>query len=126
MAGDIWTQASGRSHEDEDAAFFCIIFNGWLIESKVADDELYLDTIAVADDWRGKGIGKQIVETVFAIAQEKGLSRVKLAVVDTNPRAKAFYERIGFGVKKVGAIPYPWKRIFKFSSADIMEYDLRP
>lgn len=126
-------QFLGKSYLDPSFRFlvrryglgvFRVIFNGWLLEADAEEDELYLDTLAVAENWRGKGIGTLLIDEVLSIARKEKFRCVKLSVVDTNPRAKAFYERVGFQVKKTDNIPFPWNRIFKISSATVMEYTL--
>jgi ribosomal protein S18 acetylase RimI-like enzyme len=52
-------------------------------------DELYLEDIAVAGAARGRGIGSKLLAEVEIIARELGKARVRLQVIDTNPRARA-------------------------------------
>lgn len=101
-----------------------VIFNGMILESKIHDDELCLDTLAVAEDMRGLGIGTHLVNEVIGYAREIGKVRVKLWVVDTNPLAKKLYERIGFKEGSFQKIPFPWSRIFAFSGASELTYEL--
>ncbi|MHA1289734.1 MAG: GNAT family N-acetyltransferase, partial [Candidatus Thorarchaeota archaeon] len=96
---------------------FRMIFNGWVLESKVSKDALYLDTIAVDEHNRGRGVGKLLIDEIIQFARKKGFSFVKLAVVNTNSRAKSLYERLGFKEVKIEKMPYPWSRTFGFSSA---------
>jgi ribosomal protein S18 acetylase RimI-like enzyme len=103
---------------------FRMIFNGWILESKVPENTLSLDSIAVAEYSRGRGVGKLLIDEVIQFARRKGFSKVKLSVINTNPRAKALYEQIGFKVIKVENIPFPWNRTFGFSSASMMEFEL--
>ena len=44
---------------------FRAMFNGWLLETKVQMDELYLDTIAVAENNRGQGVGTELLKYVI-------------------------------------------------------------
>ncbi|QRK14067.1 GNAT family N-acetyltransferase [Archangium violaceum] len=59
-------------------------------------DELLLDGIAVDAAARGRGIGTRLLAHAAHLARRAGLRRVRLSVVDTNPRARALYERCGF------------------------------
>ncbi|GAA4975530.1 GNAT family N-acetyltransferase [Actinoplanes utahensis] len=59
-------------------------------------DELLLDGIAVDPAARGQGLGTLLLREAEILAAERGLRRVRLSVVDTNPRARALYERVGF------------------------------
>ncbi len=58
--------------------------------------QLLMDGLAVDAAYRGQGIGTALLEAVCAYAREHGYTSVRLDVVDTNPRARALYERFGF------------------------------
>jgi ribosomal protein S18 acetylase RimI-like enzyme len=64
-------------------------------------DELYVDGIAVAPAARGQGIGSTLLAEAMSIAREGGWRWLRLDVIDTNPRAQALYERLGYRVTKV-------------------------
>jgi len=55
-----------------------------------------LDSLAVAADARGQGIGEALVEHVQAEVEAAGISEVRLFAIAGNHRALAFYERLGF------------------------------
>lgn len=57
---------------------------------------LNLHDLVVLPEFRGKGIGQQLLSTVESRAQELGCCRVTLEVMENNPRAKALYHRCGF------------------------------
>ena len=59
--------------------------------------EVFLALIEVAPAWQGRGIGSAVIRDVQAQAREAGLP-VTLQVLKANERAKALYERLGFGV----------------------------
>ena len=61
----------------------------------------YIDGVAVLPEARGHGIGTRLLDEALAIARESGKRWVRLHVVDTNPRAQALYERLGYRVTKV-------------------------
>jgi GNAT superfamily N-acetyltransferase len=56
---------------------------------------LYVEDLFVSDSARGLGIGRLLMARLAAIAQERGCSRMSLAVLHWNP-ARAFYGRLGF------------------------------
>lgn len=60
----------------------------------------YLHLVAVKDEYRDKGIGKQLVEYFEKISDR---DKFFLVVADFNPDAKRFYENIGY--RQVGEIP---------------------
>ncbi|MEV5594675.1 GNAT family N-acetyltransferase [Streptomyces sp. NPDC052496] len=67
-----------------------------LFERRPAPGQLVMDGIAVHPDLRGHGIGSLLVEEVAAVAAERHCREIRLDVIDTNPRARALYERRGF------------------------------
>jgi GNAT superfamily N-acetyltransferase len=52
--------------------------------------------IIVKTENRGKGYGEEIVKTILKEANEKGIEKAYLAVVDNNTIAKKLYEKLGF------------------------------
>lgn len=62
----------------------------------------YLATIAVAPDYRGRGVGTRLIQQVEDTCR-RGARHLFLCVSSFNPRAKALYERLGF--RQVGELP---------------------
>ncbi|HCC95161.1 MAG TPA: GNAT family N-acetyltransferase [Flavobacteriaceae bacterium] len=60
--------------------------------------EIYIDTIAVSEDFRGKGIGSKILDYLIDEIGNKQGKILGLLVDFTNPNAKKLYERKGFEV----------------------------
>ena len=58
--------------------------------------QLLLDGLGVPADLRGRGIGTALLKAVDRRARELDKTEVILEVVDTNPRARALYERFGY------------------------------
>jgi len=77
-----------------------------MAEHKPAPGELYVDGIAVAPEARGLGIGTRLLDEIAGIAREAGMRWVRLDVINTNPRAQALYERVGYKVTKVQSFRY--------------------
>ncbi|MDE2090253.1 MAG: GNAT family N-acetyltransferase [Gammaproteobacteria bacterium] len=55
-----------------------------------------LEDVIVTRSWRGRGIGRQLVEHVLCWAKQEGMLRVTLLTDTGNERARCFYERLGF------------------------------
>jgi GNAT superfamily N-acetyltransferase len=55
-----------------------------------------LEDVIVARPFRGKGLGRRLVEHVCAWARREGMGRVTLLADRDNAEALAFYARLGF------------------------------
>lgn len=66
--------------------------------SYIEGNDLYIGNLVVVPEYRGKGIGTEIIEYTFQLAREKNCKRVLLDVIFENDRAKNLYERMGFRV----------------------------
>ncbi|MEU9293735.1 GNAT family N-acetyltransferase [Streptomyces sp. NPDC048266] len=77
-----------------------------LLERTPEPGELVMDGIAVDPAHRGAGIGGLLLTEITAIAAAHGCSRIRLDVIDVNPRARALYERHGFAAVRTERTPY--------------------
>jgi len=57
-------------------------------------DHCYLQDLFVADDARGSGIGRALIEHVYAHAKRRGASRVHWLTHQSNHNAMRLYDRI--------------------------------
>jgi ribosomal protein S18 acetylase RimI-like enzyme len=90
-----------------------------LLGREVDNHRFLLDGLCVSDQARGQGVGTALLEAVVAEARQRGYRAVRLDVVDTNPRARALYERRGFVLDRTAGIG-PLRLIFGFRSAHTM------
>lgn len=67
-----------------------------LLEKGKEAGVLSMDGIAVSPEARGRGIGTALLDAICGIARQAGRHSVRLDVIDSNPRARALYERSGF------------------------------
>jgi len=74
---------------------------------------LVLDGICVDPAHRGAGIGTHLLGAAVDLAFHRGDSAVELSVVDSNPRAAALYDRLGFRVVDEGSVG-PLARVYGF------------
>jgi GNAT superfamily N-acetyltransferase len=56
---------------------------------------IYLEDLFIRPDHRGRGLGKALLQTVAALAVERGCGRLEWAVLDWNEPAIGFYRGIG-------------------------------
>lgn len=95
-----------------------VIFS--LYERKPKPGQLVMDGIAVHSEARGMGVGSQLLEEIRKYAKQHGYNRVRLDVIDTNPKAKKLYERLGFKAVKTERFSY-MKNLLGFSGVTTME-----
>lgn len=87
-----------------------------VLERPCEPGTLLMDGVFVAPQSRGLGVGSRLLDAIVDQARAAGLHKVRLDVIDTNPRARALYERHGFvatGEQTLGIL----KPVFGFSSA---------
>jgi len=58
--------------------------------------ELYLDSLAVLDNYRGRGIATRLLQLTIEKARQLGIPATGLLVDQGNPRAEQLYRRVGF------------------------------
>jgi GNAT superfamily N-acetyltransferase len=56
---------------------------------------LYLEDLYVQPAFRGRGIGRSLLQHLGALAVERGCGRFEWSVLDWNANAIAFYEKMG-------------------------------
>ncbi|MBU6419271.1 MAG: GNAT family N-acetyltransferase [Proteobacteria bacterium] len=72
--------------------------NTWMVE-----DVCYLEDLFTAEAARGKGVGRALIEAVYAAARAAGSTRVYWMTHETNTTAQALYNKIA---EKSGFIQY--------------------
>ncbi|GFK94673.1 Ribosomal-protein-alanine acetyltransferase [Fundidesulfovibrio magnetotacticus] len=60
-----------------------------------------LATLFVEEAWRGRGLGRELAERCLAWLEGRSVGNVSLEVVGGNAGAVAFYETLGFRVRKL-------------------------
>lgn len=66
---------------------------------RVPDGDVYLQSVAVDDDQRGRGTGSALIGAVEERGRTLGCSRLALDVASSNPDARRLYERLGMTVE---------------------------
>ena len=64
----------------------------------VSERRGYVDGLVVASAHRRQGIGRQLMEAAAAWAKGEGAAQLVLTVWAGNAAARAFYERLGYGL----------------------------
>jgi GNAT superfamily N-acetyltransferase len=71
-------------------AFYFFSYSSFL-----AKKTLYLEDIYISNDFRGLGIGKQLINHLQKIASDNNCGRMEWVVLDWNKSAIDFYEKLG-------------------------------
>ena len=90
-----------------------------ILERDLSEGALLMDGIFVDPDARRKGVGTALLDAIAREARARDLAQVRLDVIDTNPRARALYERCGFvagEVQELGLL----RHLFGFRTATTM------
>ena len=63
------------------------------------EDEIELEPIVVSEQWRGRGIGRQLAERVVAEARAAGMGQLLARPVARNAAAIRFFHDLGFDAR---------------------------
>lgn len=69
----------------------------WLAR-EAADDEWYVDALAVFKDWGRKGIGARLLRDAERLARQQSYAKIALSVAQDNTGAIRLYTRLGYVV----------------------------
>lgn len=69
--------------------------------------ELYVDEVGVAPAWQRQGIGRAMMDAIFALGRELGCAESWLGTEHDNLAARALYDR--HGVKPEPFVMYLWE-----------------
>ena len=67
-----------------------------VFSGEVVVDELQIDNLAVAEQWRRQGVGRTLLKSALSRASDLGARAATLEVRSANATARAFYEKDGF------------------------------
>lgn len=95
-----------------------------LYERKAEVGELLMDGISVSSDCRGLGVGTRLLSQLMEHAATSGYTTIRLDVIDTNPKAKRLYERVGFVSTKTEEFEF-LRGILGFGASTTMIYDVQ-
>lgn len=69
--------------------------------NQVTRNVLFIDSMAVAEGYRGQGVGHRLFKFAKQIRQQRNLDGIELQVNAKNLAAKAMYEKYGFTEKSI-------------------------
>jgi GNAT superfamily N-acetyltransferase len=81
------------AEEGGRAVGFALFFQNY--STFLAKPGIYLEDLFVEPEFRGKGLGKQLLQAIARLAVERGCGRFEWAVLDWNEPAIGFYRSLG-------------------------------
>jgi mycothiol synthase len=103
-----WFERRQGQHRDEDGPIWFVVRDGDELAAVTRNDLSvagggYVGAIGVRPAWRGKGLGKALLQQTFAEFWRRGTTRVSLDVDSQNETgAVRLYERVGMRVDSCG------------------------
>lgn len=100
VAGVICSYDGGRLQELRKALFEELEQSGRELGKEITDEcekgELYIDSLAVFKEYRGRGIASKLIDAVYKKAQQLKISKLGLLLDDENHNAATLYQKLGF------------------------------
>ena len=75
-----------------------------LVDGYPRENTLFAGLLLVDPALRGQGVGSTIVSALLTAADKAGFERVRLGCLQNNPRAHAFWQRMGFADVREGTL----------------------
>ncbi len=68
-----------------------------VVGSSISDERtLEVSNVVVLDEFRGRGVGRALVEAMFEVARERGVPWLSVKTYSENSRSLRFWESVGF------------------------------
>jgi len=111
MADESEEVVSNYIHEGD---MFAIYVNhhvaGVALLTFLSEDVVELKNIAIDETYRGKGMGKSVIQEICSIYEQRGLGRIVVGTANSSITNIAFYQKAGFrlfDIKKDFFLQYP-------------------
>ncbi len=109
FSGDLAEQTFGKRREDligsAESLYIAIVSDGtdvgYCIASVDDDGTGEIDSLYLKQEYRSKGLGRQLVESALRWLDDNNARKKMVVVLERNTEALAFYERIGFRPRNV-------------------------
>ena len=72
---------------------------GYCLSTIIAGGEGDIDSFYVAEDFRGRGVGKTLLEKTLEWFAENRITSITVDIIAGNTEAQKFYERHGFALR---------------------------
>ena len=80
-------------YSGDQAVGFALFFHTF--STFLGAPSLYLEDLLVLPEWRGKGLGRQLLSYLARLAADRGCQRLEWAVLDWNEPSIGFYKGLG-------------------------------
>ena len=80
-------------YSGDQAVGFALFFHTF--STFLGAPSLYLEDLFVLPEWRGKGLGRQLLSYLARLAADRGCQRLEWAVLDWNEPSIGFYKGLG-------------------------------
>ena len=80
-------------YSGDQAVGFALFFHTF--STFLGAPRLYLEDLFVLPEWRGKGLGRQLLSYLARLAADRGCQRLEWAVLDWNEPSIGFYKGLG-------------------------------
>jgi ribosomal protein S18 acetylase RimI-like enzyme len=77
----------------------------WLVQKRYRRYQAYLYRIIIHEDFRGQGLGEQLLQDWLKLVKDQGINQAELEVWGNNTQAIRFYESLGFQVNRTRYFP---------------------
>lgn len=95
--------------DDGKVVGWCEIQRG---DAATCRDHVGTLSMGLIEDYRGQGLGQQLIEAAIADAQSKGMTRIQLFVRSSNTQAIAMYEKQGFAIEGTQKFAVKYKGVY--------------
>ena len=87
-----WRDAGGASGDRDLAGYACLF---WTFTSLVPAETVLLNDLYVVERYRGRGVGRALIEAGATVARERGAQRLEWVTQPENRTAQRLYDQTG-------------------------------